>query len=156
MSLNIRASWGPTYSLDQDVITHETLTMVRIPKGFYGLATLNGQPLILAEGIHVRNTRLFEYLEKKEINQEFIKHGTINILRIPQGKYGKVVENNIPKLLSAGNYVTDSSLFTYHGLVDVNQPHIQHFTIQIVRVPKAFVGMMTIGTKPLLLYEGMF
>ena len=85
MMLNIRASWGPTFSLNDNLIQYETLTVVRIPKGFYGLAVLNGKPLILAEGIHVRNTRLFEYSDKVPINQEHIKHLTINILRIPQG-----------------------------------------------------------------------
>ena len=156
MRINPRAHWSDTYNLENDVIVHETLKIIRIRKGYYGLANLNGQPLILGEGLHVRNTRLFSFKEAKEINQERIEHGTINILRIPQGYYGKVIENNIPKLLKAGNYVVDSALFSYHGLVSINETHIKHSTIQIIRIPKSSIGLVTVGTKPSLLQEGLY
>lgn len=84
MNINPRGHWSSTYSIDSDRIEHETLKIVRVPKGYYGLASNNGQPLILGEGVHVRNSRLFNFVELKEINQEHIKHGTIDIMRIPQ------------------------------------------------------------------------
>jgi len=66
------------------------------------------------------------------------------------------VENNVPKLLSPGVYVTDSNYFKYHGLVDVNDHYIEHYTNQIIRIPKAFIGLATVVTKPLLLHEGLY
>ncbi|KAF0975223.1 hypothetical protein FDP41_005976 [Naegleria fowleri] len=156
MNINPRGHWSSTYSIDSDRIEHETLKIVRVPKGYYGLASNNGQPLILGEGVHVRNSRLFNFVELKEINQEHIKHGTIDIMRIPQGKYGMVLENGIPKLLTAGYYVSDSVLFKYCGTVNINEPHIKHSTIQIIRIPKSSIGLIVVGTKPLLLHEGIY
>ena len=117
---------------------------------------MNGKPLLLAEGLHVRNTRLFHYGGSIEMNKENIKHGTINILRIPQGHYAKVIEANVPKLLTPGNYVIDSALFTYSGLCAMNEPFIQHETIKIIRVGKGQIGLTSIGTKQCLLPEGLY
>lgn len=86
MNLNPRCHWSSTYSIDSDKIEHETLTIVRVRKGSYGLAIMGGTPQILAEGVHVQNTRLFKFVQYVDINTEHIKHNTINIMRIPQGK----------------------------------------------------------------------
>ena len=39
-------------------------------RGEIGLATEDGQPVILGEGIHVRNQRLFKFTEFKNVNQQ--------------------------------------------------------------------------------------
>lgn len=67
-----------------------------------------------------------------------------------------VLENGIPKLLTAGYYVSDSVLFKYCGTVNINEPHIKHSTIQIIRIPKSSIGLIVVGTKPLLLHEGEY
>jgi regulator of protease activity HflC (stomatin/prohibitin superfamily) len=153
--LNPRASWKEVKTLTENII-YETLSVVRINKGHIGLATENGKSVVLGEGVHVRNSRLFNYVESKDINQEYIHHGTIHILMIPQGKYGLVVENNVPKILKSGRYVIDSNYFSYAGSVDENAEYIRHQTIHIIRIPKSQIGLVTYNNKPVLLYEGTY
>eukprot|EP01113_Clastostelium_recurvatum_P040721 TRINITY_DN635_c0_g1_i1.p1 TRINITY_DN635_c0_g1~~TRINITY_DN635_c0_g1_i1.p1 ORF type:complete len:706 (+),score=230.23 TRINITY_DN635_c0_g1_i1:77-2194(+) len=151
-----RSSWESVRSLTQNPITYHTLTIVRVPKGSYGLARENGKPIILGEGVHVHNSVLFQYEQLQPANVREIHHGTIHILQVPIGEYAKVVENNIPKVLRSGKYVIDSSYFTVSEFVDVNKDHIQHQTLHIIRVPKGKVGLISNNNKPILLAEGTY
>lgn len=49
-----------------------------------GLATENGFPFVLGEGLHVRNSRVFQFIKTDTVNQQYIRHGTIHIIRVPQ------------------------------------------------------------------------
>jgi hypothetical protein len=133
---NPRAIYIGTYSLNDAQIQHLTFTFVRINKGQYGLAMDSGRPLILSEGIHVRNNGLFQLVSIVDVNKEYINHKTIHIIRVPKGQYAKITENNIPKILKSGFYVVDSNYFVYGGLIDMSAPYICHQTIHIVRVTK--------------------
>lgn len=156
LKLNPRASWGPIKSLSDKYIHHETLSIIRIPKGEYGLAIDNGKPLILAEGIHVRNSRLFNYVSSVKADQEYINHETIHIIRLPLEKYAFVIENNIPKVLEPGFYVTDSNYFKYVGTTKIDNEYLNHQTIHIIRVPKSCVGLVLYNNKPYILEEGKY
>jgi regulator of protease activity HflC (stomatin/prohibitin superfamily) len=155
-NLNPRSVWGETVSISTSFFKCESLTIVRVPKGYYGLATYSGKPQILGEGLHVKNDRLFNFDKVIDMNSEIISNGTINILRIPQGKYGIVVEDNIPKVLKSGCYAIDSNYFKYEKSVDINTPYIQHQTIHIIRVTKSQVCCLMYNNKPIIRYEGNY
>ena len=95
---NPRASLVEIVSFEDNVIRYETLTIVRILRGEVGLAMDNGQPLLLAEGVHVRNVRLFTFIDCKPVNTQYLQHASLHIMRVPKGFYGLVTDNNIPKL----------------------------------------------------------
>ncbi|AYV80399.1 MAG: prohibitin domain-containing protein [Harvfovirus sp.] len=161
--LNPRASWVKFVNLTDAYISYGSLTIIRIPKGQYGLAVENGKALILAEGMHVRNSRMFMMRKDEEgkltlkyANSEVITNGTISIIRVPVGFYGKVLENNVPKLLRSGNYATDSNYFTYAGSVSIDSDHIEYNMIHVVRVPKASMTFCRINNKPAMLKEGTY
>jgi len=151
---NPRANWIRMYSLTDNPITYESLSIVRVQKGQYGLAQENGRYLLLSEGLHVRNSRLFRFVRFEEANQKYIHHGTVHILLVPVGEYALVVENNKPKILKTGQYVIDSNYFSVTNFVDVNQEHIQHGTIHIIRVLKGKIALINNNVKPMLLHEG--
>jgi len=151
---NPRANWIRTYSLTDNPITYESLSIVRVQKGQYGLAQENGRFLMLKEGVHARNSRLFNFVKVLDVNQKYIHHGTIHILLVPVGEYALVNENNKPKILKTGQYVIDSNYFSVAGFVDVNQEHIQHGTIHIIRVLKGKIALINNNVKPMLLHEG--
>jgi len=151
---NPRASWIRTFSLTDNPITYESLSIVRVQKGEYGLAQENGRFLMLKEGVHVRNSRLFSFVKVVDVNQKYIHHGTIHIILVPVGEYALVNENNKPKILKTGQYVIDSNYFSVAGFVDVNQEHIQHGTIHIIRVLKGKIALIINNVKPMLLHEG--
>jgi regulator of protease activity HflC (stomatin/prohibitin superfamily) len=152
---NPRATWVGIYELQENLIKYESLCICRVPKGTYGLAVDNGVSIILAEGVHVRNSRFFELKEFVNSNQKYIHHGTIHLLIVPVGEYALVVEHNVPRILKTGTYVTDSNFFTVNpDFVSVNQEHIQHGTIHIIRVLKGKIALITNNVKPMLLHEG--
>lgn len=148
---NPRAHMKKIESLTKNSINYETLTIVRVQRGEVGLATDNGQPLILGEGTHVRNNRLFQHIKFESVNQQYLKHGSIHVIRIPKGHYGLVTENTIPKLLSEGVHVTNSNVFSFDGLQLINQPYINHGTLHILRVPKGKVALVNDNNHPRLL-----
>jgi regulator of protease activity HflC (stomatin/prohibitin superfamily) len=151
---NPRSSLVEVLSLENDHLKYETLTIIRVKKGQIGLAHENGNPILLGEGIHVRNDRLFQFDSFQALNQQYIKHNTFHIIRVPKGYFGLVTENNIPKLLEEGVYVVNSSQFSFDGLKIINQPYIQHGTIHILRVSKGMVALISHNNKPKLLEEG--
>jgi len=151
---NPRAVWAGIHSFHKNTVIYESLSIIRVQKGQYGLAVDNGVSVILAEGVHVRNSRFFEHKDFAEANQKYIHHGTIHIMMVPVGEYALVVENNIPKILKTGHYVIDSNYFAVAKFVNVNQEHIQHGTIHIIRVLKGKIALINNNVKPMLLHEG--
>lgn len=151
---NPRARWIRNHSLNEGVITYESLSIVRVQKGCYSLAEDNGTFIVLAEGIHVRNSRLFRHLQFVDVNQKHIQHRTIHIIIVPVGEYALVFESNKPKILKTGRYVIDSNFFSVAGWANVNQQHIQHGSIHIVRVLKGKIACINNNLKPILLHEG--
>jgi hypothetical protein len=153
-NLNLRSAWvDGDFSLTKLPIKIETLTIVRVPKGSYGLATENGKPLILAEGLHVRNDRNFSYMELRDANSVHVKNGTINIIRIPPGHFGRVVEDNVSKLILPGLYATNNNYFSYQDFVASNNDYIPHNTIHLVRVSKSGICPIYVDNRPHLLSE---
>jgi len=151
---NPRATLEEIIPLTQNPIKYETLTIVRVQPGQYGLALESGTPRLLDEGLHVYNTRLFVFVEFKTVNQNYLNHGNIHIIRVPRGSYGLVRENNVPKLLAEGLHVTVSNIFAFDSIKTANTAHIQHGTINILQVPKGTVALVTENNQPKLLYEG--
>jgi len=148
---NPRSELKMVVPLTENYIEYETLTIVRVNRGQVGLAQDNGKPYLLAEGIHVKNERLFRFQESKSVNVQYLKHGSIHVIRVPKGHYGLVTENTVPKLLPEGVHVTNSNVFSFDGLQLINQPYINHGTLHILRIPKGMVALVTDNNKPKLL-----
>jgi len=151
-----RVSWEKVVSLTDIPITYESLFIIRVPRGEYGLATDNGRPQILDEGVHVRNSRLFKFDGLRHSNQKTISHGTSHIFIVPAFEYALVMENNIAKILKSGTYVVDSSFFQLEGFVPVSDNHIAHHNLHIVRIPQGKVGLVSENNKFYMLHEGSY
>lgn len=151
---NPRAKIVAIKSVNDNLITYEILTIVRILRGNLGIASENGNPVLLAEGLHVRNNRLFLFEKSIEINQNYIQHRSIHIIRVPKGHYGLVTENNIPKVLSEGVHVVNSNVFRFDKLECANKDYINHGTIHIIRVAKGKIALVRDNNLPKFLKEG--
>jgi hypothetical protein len=77
MCPNPRATIESIRKLTENPIQYETLTIVRVKPGEYALALDEGRPIILGEGLHVRNSRLFNYVSIVAMNNAYINHGNI-------------------------------------------------------------------------------
>ncbi len=151
---NPRSSLQLIVPLTQNPIRHETLTIVRVNPGEYAFAIDQGKPVLLGEGLHAQNTRLFEFKEFKPINTTYLNHGNIHIIRVPRGSYGLVRESNVPKILPEGTHITVSNIFNYDGIKGSNEPHIAHGTIHILQIPKGKVALVTENNQPKILHQG--
>lgn len=151
---NPRAGLKKIVALTENPIECETLTIVRVQRGEYGLAVDGGQPIILGEGLHVRNSRLFQHKRFIPVNQQHIQHGSIHIIRVPKGMFALITENNVPKLLAEGVHITNSNLLEFHRFENANQPHLSHGTIHLVRVAKGQIAKITDNNKNNFLQEG--
>jgi len=149
------ASWGRNYSITENAISDGPFTMVRVQRGYYGLAKENGQPVLLDEGLHVYNSALFSFDKFQKVDCEHICHMSYNVIRVPKGFFGAIMENNIAKLLPEGMHVVDNSVFKYDKRVQINTPYINHGTIHIIQVPKGCFGTVFESNFPLLLPEGI-
>eukprot|EP01117_Protostelium_nocturnum_P011094 TRINITY_DN4026_c0_g1_i1.p1 TRINITY_DN4026_c0_g1~~TRINITY_DN4026_c0_g1_i1.p1 ORF type:complete len:725 (+),score=259.13 TRINITY_DN4026_c0_g1_i1:386-2560(+) len=139
---NPRAKIVEVEKLSKNLIQNGPLTIVRVPRGKLGLAMDAGHPVLLDEGLHVRNSRFFEYRSETDFNKSLIQHGSIFIIRVPRGEFGLVIENQIPKLLSEGLHVTNSNVLTFVEFKTTNQPHLRHGTINLIRVAKGQVALV--------------
>ncbi|KAM9963314.1 hypothetical protein ACTFIW_006542 [Dictyostelium discoideum] len=79
-------------------------TVLNVPSGHFAKALSKNRPVIYGEGPHVIIDPTFIFDESNGfINQQepFIKHSTINILRVPSGKVAKVWVGTQPLILES-------------------------------------------------------
>lgn len=143
-------------SLNQNSITHGPLSIIRVPKGHYGLATYQGNPVLLAQGWHVKNDRQFTFNQLTEINVPYIQHGVIHIVRVPEGSCAKVRDNTKPFLLPPGVHVINSATFNFDEMATLDQEVIQHGTITRYRVHKGQIGLVWDNNVPKLIEKPGF
>jgi len=136
-------------------LDHGSLHLIRIPKGFYGLVIENTVPKLLQEGVHVTNSNVFEFKGFQKINQPYLSHVTLHILRVPKGMVALVNDNNKPKLLE-GTHCINSKTFTFFSMEPLTKPIIKNGTITRVVVRKGEVGLAWENNQPVFFEEGIY
>eukprot|EP00929_Paragymnodinium_shiwhaense_P031010 TRINITY_DN1746_c0_g1_i3.p1 TRINITY_DN1746_c0_g1~~TRINITY_DN1746_c0_g1_i3.p1 ORF type:complete len:761 (+),score=192.05 TRINITY_DN1746_c0_g1_i3:72-2354(+) len=154
-SARLFSTWGNKHKLTSNHISEGTFTLVRVSRGELGIATENGMPVLLNEGLHVYNTALFQFVKFVNISQDYISHMSYHVVRVPKGAFAKITENNRPKLLPEGTHTVDSPVFKFDGLEYASKDYIKHGTIHIIQVPKGSVGLLLESNCPRLLHEGL-
>lgn len=139
-----------------DYIQHGSIHVVRVAKGRLAKAwvapsTGGSQPRLLAEGLHVIESSLFTYEGSISVMESNITHGTLFLVRVPQGHVGKIANDGMPHLLGHGFHFFENSLLQYTGLVSLSEKVIHHGTITLVRVSKGEVAVAWLNTEPLVL-----
>lgn len=155
-----RTTWRGIQSLTFDrVVAEGALTVVRVPRGSYGLGSRGGQNLLLGEGLHVYNDALFRFASLVPVSKAHIQHGPLHVVRVTRGEYAKVwvlgpsgaLE---PRLLREGCYAVDSNLFSLDGRCSVADALVSHGALHILQVPKGSVAKVVRDNVPQLLGEG--
>ncbi len=80
------------------------------------------KPFLIVSGVHVTNSNVFSFDGLQLINQPYINHGTLHILRIPKGMVALVTDNNKPKLLE-GNHLASPHIYR-HALHQFEDLHV--------------------------------
>ncbi len=159
-------------------INHGIMHRIRVPQGKLAKVWFGTRPEILEardEPYEFRDPlfRIERNSEEKEEDQryffdvtsEYIQHGTIHRLRIPQGSYAKVWHGTRPDLLPARMepYEFRDPQFRLEEhrkkgadgkpeyYADVLTPYIKHDIIHAIRVPAGKIAKVWFGTTPELL-----
>ena len=148
-------------------IKHDTIHVIRVPAGKIGKVWFGNTPELLEardEPYEFRDPQ-FRLEESKrtdrfeDVAAEYINHGTIHRVRVPQGKLAKVWFGTKPELLPARDepYEFHDPQFRTEKdakgnfMEDVINPYIKHDTIHFIRVPAGQLAKAWFGTTPELL-----
>jgi regulator of protease activity HflC (stomatin/prohibitin superfamily) len=138
-------------------ISHGTIHVIRVPKGKFALVwdgTEGGlQPKMLAEGLHVTDSSLFQFTKTVDVSETVISHGNLHLVRVNKGWVAKVVQDNVPRLLGEGSHWRNSTNFQHVGTASQLDDLIQHGTITRFRIRKGQVACAWHNNEPLLLQE---
>lgn len=87
--------------------------MLQIGEEEFGLASDQGQPLILGPGVHVIDNPFFAMVGRVPQSSESISHQTLHRVIVPEGKRGIAMDGDKPLLLTPGIYQRKSPLFKF-------------------------------------------
>jgi regulator of protease activity HflC (stomatin/prohibitin superfamily) len=129
--------------------------IVNVPQGQLARVWSGNTPMLLNEGQHVILDSLFRAESPMLVNRTdtSIEHGTIRIIRVPQGSIGKVLIDSKPFLLPYRKlpYAFYTPFFKFEGFVLESEPYIGFGSIHLLRVPAGSVAKVWVGSKPHLL-----
>jgi regulator of protease activity HflC (stomatin/prohibitin superfamily) len=161
-----------TKNVNDPVIKHGTISIVRVLPHELGLATDNGNPIVLLAGVHIQNqagfnlertidTRTLLDSERKEDKQglkdkNWIEHGTISIAAISRNELGCAMVSQNPVLLLPGIHFKNSRSFKCAAIVDANKDHIHFNTIHVIQIKAGQVGLAWDRNKPIFLQPGRY
>ena len=147
-----------TYSQTDPLIGAYGSFVVNVPIGMLAKVWSGNTPILLGEGPHVIHDPLFRAEGDLFIPlaSQFINHGFIHIVRVPLGKYARVIVNTKAHFLSyrVDPYAFMTPLFQFDpatGFVFQNEPYIYNGTLHLIRVPGGMVAKAWIGAKAILL-----
>jgi regulator of protease activity HflC (stomatin/prohibitin superfamily) len=76
------------------------------------------------------------------------------MVRVRRGQIGLAVEYGKPVLLQEGLHVYNHPLFAFQGFKKVDEPHINHMSYHVLRVPRGEFAKIEEQARPKLLPEG--
>lgn len=144
------------YKQTEPIIGDYGSYIVNVNQGMYAKVWSGNVPKLLGEGVHVIHDTLFRAEGNNtfvKIADSYISHGTIHVIRVAMGSYGKVMLESKPFLLPYRKepYVFCSAMLKYEGIVPESSSNIDFGTLHLIRVPAGSVARVWIGSKPLLL-----
>lgn len=139
--------------MDSEYINHMSYNVIRVPKGCFGKIWEQGVAKLLPQGLHAVDNAVFKYDGLVNSGEPHISHGSIQIVMVPKGSVGLVLESGYPKLLQEGVHIYDSPTMEFRGTKNKLTSCIQHGTITRVRIQKGEVGLAWLNNEPVLIQE---
>jgi len=133
-----------------------TLSLIRVRPGFIGLGADNGKPVLLLPGLHFYNAPNFEFMMCRNVNENLIQNGTINIVRVNPGQVGLATDNGEPVILDSGVHFINEAGFVMapNGFRKVDDAVIQIGQAQIIVVPRGRIAAVLVNGQGHFLLEG--
>ena len=151
-----RASWVTMESVTRLPIKVGPITVFRVPVGHYGKVFVNNDPFLVSSangGLYAVNNPAFRYEGDVKVDEGYIQHGTIHIIRVPKGSYGCVKQNNVPALLPPGVHFFKTDDFVLAKFASLADESVTFETITRFFVPKGSIGMAWRDSQPIFFQE---
>ena len=153
---NPRAGWVSSAQPIKEHIKTGPITIMRVPNGHYGKVYRGNEPLLVSPkdgGLYVENSAQFRFEAMVRIDEPYIQHGTIHIVRVPKGQYGCVRQNNVPALLPPGIHAFKTNDFKVVKFVNLSDNALSFETITRFFVPQGSIGMAWRDSQPAFFTE---
>ena len=100
-------------------------------------------PRLTNESEHFIKSTFFKFDKLINVDMEYIKHDCIHILNVVKSQVAKIYQDNVPRLLSEGVHVIESSNFSYQEVVVIKPEnlYITHVMIKILQIPRGKVAL---------------
>jgi|GEM_PF-3856088 len=124
-------------SITEKVINLESIQIVTIDQGNFGLATSNGKNHILKPGRYILR-KPYKFIKSEPMNAPYVELGTHRIISVPQGTVA-IVQVNGKKLVIKPNdveglYTTDADTFSFHPSTGFKSIKIEEVELNKLRV----------------------
>ncbi len=119
---------------------HGTISIMRIEKGQTGCALIGQEPALLRPGIHIQNSRSFQFAGIVNMHEPHINFHTIHIIQIKSGQVGLAWDQNKAIFLKQGIYEISSPTFKFDGFKNISDKIITHGSITQFRVDQGELG----------------
>jgi len=148
---------------DKEYFDHGPYHYMNIPRGKYAKVWVEvieneGKsvvPRLIKEGEHFMKSTFFKFDCLVDVSKECIQHDCVHVLNVVKSQVAKIYQDNIPRLLSEGLHIIESTNFVYHGTVVIEPSNlcITHGTITIIQIPKGKVALAWNRNEPYFLDE---
>jgi hypothetical protein len=137
------------------VIRLGNLCIVRVFPGYVGMGQLNGNPLLLAPGVHLLNDPLFSFLGTALMTQPVISvGGTLHVITVPRGMLGLCTADSQGHFLGPGRHVVSHPRFAFLGLRSATDEHLSVGSKHRVLLAAGRLGLAWEAGRPLVLEAG--
>jgi regulator of protease activity HflC (stomatin/prohibitin superfamily) len=151
-------------SVNDDLIELGPVKIIRVGPGMVGLATRNGQPLLLDVGVHFINEPSFkmEVQPFRRQDDALITLGPVNVILVPRGKIVPVVVNGEGHFLLEGRHTINQARFTLNCAVKDGRIAYKNLTDEYVFagtrhrivVPRGKLGLALEKGEPVIYEPG--
>ncbi len=151
--LNPRRTFRIFPLTSRDIVC-QNIHVLQVGEEEYGLATVQGQPLILGPGIHIIDDPFFQLIGRVPQVSKSISHQTLHRVIVPEGKRGIAMDGDKPLLLAPGIYQRKSPLFKFKRSVNVDRQYEDLEPFYIITVFDGQVGVAFKGGVLAILEPG--
>lgn len=131
--------------------------VINVPVGKVALAWRGNIPIILGQGPHVihdPNLKPIKSDDLKDVNSDYISHGTLHIMRVAPNNIWNIWINYIPYILPPRKepYVFNEPIFTKErNWTRLTTGYISHGNYHILQIPNGKIAKIWVGSHPEIL-----
>jgi len=150
------ASEKKRFQVTSDVLMFGTMALVRVRPAFIGLGSDNGTPVFLLPGLHLLQATNLQFEGVKSVNDNLIKNGPLNLVRVQPGLVGLAAINGEPVVLESGVHFINEASFVMSpdGFRKMDEKQTQLGQLQIIVVPRGSIAAVLVNGEGHFLLEG--